>query len=92
MTVAKAPGKNRKTVGETIDDASITAQIKVAFLTHHSTSAFKTGVAVSNGVVTLTGDAASAAGKDMAGKVAGDVDGVNKVINNMVIKEPSDKK
>jgi osmotically-inducible protein OsmY len=91
MTIAKAPRKEGKTVGETIDDASITAQVKVAFLTHHSTSAFKTGIAVSNGVVTLTGDATSAAGKDMAGKVAGDVGGVKKVINNMIIKEPSDK-
>ena len=92
MTIAKAPRKEGKTVGETIDDASITAQVKMAFLTHHSTSAFKTGIAVSNGVVTLTGKATSGAGKDMAGKVARDVHGVNKVINNMVIEEPSDKK
>jgi len=92
MTIAKAPRKEGKTVGETIDDASITAQVKVAFLTHHSTSAFKTGIAVSNGVVTLTGKATSGAGKDMAGKVARDVHGVNRVVNNMVVEEPSDKK
>jgi len=91
MTIAKVPSKEGKTVGETIDDASITAQVKVAFLTHHSTSAFKTAVAVSNGVVTLTGDATSPAGKDMAGKVAGDVHGVNKVINNMTVSDPEIK-
>lgn len=92
MTIAKVSGKEGKTVGETIDDASITAQVKMAFLTHHSTSAFKTGIAVSNGVVTLTGTATSGAGKDMAGKVARDVYGVNRVINKMVVEEPSDKK
>ena len=47
--------KNEMTIGQVvnnpippkdnkIDDASITAQVKMAFLTHHSTSAFKTGV------------------------------------------------
>ena len=71
-----------------IDDASITAQVKMAFLTHHSTSAFKTGVSTTNGVVTLTGDATSGAAKDMAAKVAGDVNGVTSVVNNMTIVNP----
>jgi osmotically-inducible protein OsmY len=57
----------------------------MAFLTHHSTSAFKTGVETSNGVVTLSGNAASGAGKDMATKVAGDINGVTSVVNNMTI-------
>jgi osmotically-inducible protein OsmY len=74
-------------MGETIDDASITAQIKMALLTHHSTSAFKTGVTVSNGVVTLSGKATSPAAKDMVTKVANDVNGVTKVVNNMVIDD-----
>lgn len=68
-----------------IDDASITAQVKVAFLSHHSTSAFKTGVETNNGVVTLSGNATSGAGKDMATKVAGNINGVTNVVNNMTI-------
>ena len=91
MTIAKVSSEPKKSMGEKIDDASITAQIKMAFLTHHSTSAFKTGVAVSNGVVTLTGNAINAAGKDMAAKVAGDVHGVTKVINNMTVSDPETK-
>jgi len=71
-----------------IDDASITAQVKMAFLTHHSTSAFKTGVETTNGIVTLTGDATSGAGKDMATKVASDINGVTNVVNNMNIVNP----
>jgi hyperosmotically inducible periplasmic protein len=91
--------KNEMTIGETvnkpespkdnkIDDASITAQVKMAFFTHHSTSAFKTGVSTTNGVVTLSGNATSGAAKDMATKVAGDVNGVTNVVNNMIIVEP----
>jgi len=71
-----------------IDDASITAQVKMAFLTHHSTSAFKTGVSTTNGIVTLSGNATSGAAKDMAAKVAGDVNGVTNVVNNMTIVNP----
>jgi hyperosmotically inducible protein len=85
MTIAKVSSEPQQTMGDKIDDASITAQVKIAFLTHHSTSALKTGVETSEGVVTLSGIAVNAAGKDMATKVAMDVNGVTKVINNMGI-------
>jgi len=57
----------------------------MAFMMHHSTSAFKTGVDTDNGVVTLTGNAANGAAKDMATKVAKDIKGVKNVVNNMTI-------
>jgi osmotically-inducible protein OsmY len=85
MTIAKVLSEPKKTMGDKIDDASITAQIKMSFLTYHSTSAFKTGVTTNNGVVTLTGNATSWAAKDMATQVASDVHGVTQVINNMTI-------
>lgn len=85
MTVVQMPNDLKPTLGEKIDDASITAQIKMAFLAHHSTSAFKTGIETANGIVTLSGNAPNAAGKDMATKVAGNVNGVINVINNMTI-------
>ena len=89
MTIAKIPGKPSKTMDEQIDDASITAQVLMAFLTHHSTSAFKTGVKTNNGVVTLSGKTTNSAAKDMATKVAKAVKGVKRVINNMTIEAPS---
>jgi len=92
MTIADAntnkPGQDDQNMGNKIDDASITAQVKMAFLMHHSTSAFKTGVDTNNGVVTLTGEASSGAAKDMATKVASDVNGVTNVVNNMIIINP----
>ena len=78
-------------MGEKIDDASITAQVKMAFLTHHSTSAFKTGVETNNGTVTLSGKVRSEAGKDMVSKVAKDVHGVKSVVNNMTIEDTLSK-
>jgi len=88
MTIAEAVNKSDESKDNKIDDASITAQVKMAFLTHHSTSAFKTGVETTNGVVTLSGDATSGAGKDMATKVASDINGVTNVVNNMTIINP----
>ena len=59
----------------------------MSLLSHHSTSAFKTGVETNNGVVTLSGKVSSGAGKDMAAKVANNVNGVVSVVNNMTIDE-----
>ncbi len=92
MTIAKVLSVPKQTLGEKIDDASITAQIKMALLAHRSTSAFKTGVVTLNGEVILTGKADNAAGKDIASKLANDVNGVTKVVNNMTIEDVLSKK
>jgi osmotically-inducible protein OsmY len=84
MTVAKT-AKKTQTTGEKIDDASITALVKMTLLYHRSTSALNTSVATKRGVVTLTGKAKNAAEKDLATKYAGDVNGVKSVKNQMTI-------
>ena len=43
----------KQTVGEKIDDASITAQVKMTLLFHRSTSAISTKVETKDGVVSL---------------------------------------
>jgi osmotically-inducible protein OsmY len=85
MTVAKNPAKPGETVGEKIDDASVTAQVKASLLSHRSTSALKTKVETTDGVVTLSGIAKNAAEKSLVTKLATDVNGVSSVINNMTI-------
>jgi len=77
---------DKPTIGEKLDDASITSQVKFALLTHKSTSALKTKVVTQDGVVLITGEAASDAEKSLVTKLAGDVRGVNKVSNNMIVK------
>lgn len=85
MTIGKTP-KKKQTVGSKIDDASITAQVKMTLLYHRSTSVIKTSVTTKNGVVTLTGKAKNAAEKDLAAKFADDVNGVKSVKNKMTIE------
>ncbi len=82
MTVAKDPAKEQ-TVGEQIDDSSITAQVKMTLLYHRSTSALNTKVETKDGVVTLTGKAGNAAEIKLASKLANDVNGVRNVHNLM---------
>jgi osmotically-inducible protein OsmY len=85
VTVAKISKKTR-TVGEEIDDASITAQVKMTLLYHRSTSALNTSVTTKNGVVTLGGKAKNANEKDLATKLVNDVNGVKSVKNLMTIE------
>jgi len=86
ITVVAKPATHEATVGETIDDASITSQVKYALLSHKSTSALKTKVTTTNGVVRVTGDAASDAEKALVTKLAGDVRGTKSVTNDMTVK------
>jgi osmotically-inducible protein OsmY len=72
-------------MGEKIDDASITAQVKSSLLSHRSTSALKTKVETTDGVVTLSGIAKNAAEKSLVTKLVTDVNGVSSVVNNMTI-------
>jgi osmotically-inducible protein OsmY len=85
MTVAKTPG-DKQTVGEKIDDASITAQVKMALLFHRSTSALGTKVETKDGVVTLFGKASNVAELNLVNKLVNDVHGVTKVNNLMTTK------
>ena len=87
MTVAASPDNTERTVGDKIDDASITAQVKVALLTHRSTSALKTKVETRNGEVRLTGVARNAAEKDLVTKLVEDIEGVTGVKNEMTVSE-----
>jgi len=85
MTVTKSL-KKTETVGEKIDDASITAQVKMTLLYHRSTSAINTKVETKDGVVTLSGKAGNAAALDLATKLAKDINGVKDVKNRMTIQ------
>jgi osmotically-inducible protein OsmY len=88
MTIAKTPAIPSETIGEKIDDASITAEVKSSLLSHRSTSVLKTSVETTDGVVTLTGIAKNDAEKSLVTKLVTDINGVTSVINNMTIAVP----
>ncbi len=90
LTAAMKPGE--KTMGEkmdamseSIDDASVTALVKMTLLYHRSTSALNTTVETKEGVVKLGGKARNAAERDLATKLASDVHGVKSVANDMIV-------
>jgi Predicted periplasmic or secreted lipoprotein len=86
MIVSKTSTKTKTSIGEDIDDASITAQVKMTLLYHRSTSAINTKVETKRGVVTLYGKASNAAELNLATKLANDVNGVKGVKNRMTIE------
>lgn len=85
IVVKDAPASGT-TIGEKIDDASITSQLKFALLSNKATSAIKTKVTTVDGVVSITGSADNEAQKALVTKLAQDVRGVASVANDMVVK------
>lgn len=87
MVVSAQSEKTRQSsVGENIDDASITAQVKMTLLFHRSTSAINTKVETERGIVTLYGKASNEAELKLATKLAKDVTGVKDVNNRMTVE------
>jgi osmotically-inducible protein OsmY len=85
MVVAKAL-KETRTASQKIDDASITAQVRMALLLHRSTSALKTTVATRLGVVEVGGKARDEAGRSRVSRLVSDINGVKSVRNEMTIE------
>ncbi|HXC01527.1 MAG TPA: BON domain-containing protein [Opitutaceae bacterium] len=84
--VVVAPAADQPTVSDNMDDASITSQVKYALLSHSATSALKTHVTTTEGVVAITGEADSDAEKSLVTKLAQDVRGTKSVTNDMTVK------
>lgn len=66
-------------------DAGLVNKVQSALLFHRNVNAQGTEVIAKDGVVTLRGDAASAAQRDLATEYAKDVEGVKEVKNEMTV-------
>ena len=73
-------------------DAWLGDKVKVALLFHRGSSLATTVVEVSGGVVTLRGEAARQAEKDLATAYAGDVEGVKGIKNEMTLAATETKR
>jgi hyperosmotically inducible periplasmic protein len=87
MTISNTLTEPRRTLSEKVDDASITALVKASQLAHFSTSTITTKVATRDGIVTISGVAKNDKRKKYITKLASDIHGVSKVINEMTIKK-----
>ncbi len=74
-------------LGEKVDDASITAQIKTTLLFRKSTHTMTTHVTTREGVVTLRGKARSNEEKNLVTRIAEDIKGVKQVDNRMTLRQ-----
>ncbi len=96
-TVESLPGvtrvDNRLTIkGEPKDDGKaahsdtwISTKLRTVLLFNRNVSVTKTGIAVDDGVVTLTGEASNQAQKDLTTEYAKDIEHVKEVRNNMTV-------
>jgi osmotically-inducible protein OsmY len=91
MSVAKASEKPAETVGESINDASITADVRKSLSSHRLTKVLNTKVTTINGIVSIGGKAGNGAQKDLVTKLVTDVNGVKSVVNHMTIEETLSK-
>jgi len=87
MTVSTPPESAERTAREKMDDASVTAQVKMVLLTHRSTCSLKTKVETREGEVMITGIAKNAAEKALVSKLVTDIKGVTSVKNQMTVEE-----
>jgi osmotically-inducible protein OsmY len=76
-----------KSVGETIDDATVTAQVKTALLGDPEVAGLRIDVDTFKGVVTLSGGVKTAAERDKAIALARKVSGVTDVKSTLQIQK-----
>lgn len=81
-----ASTENQKSTGEYIDDAAITAKVKTALIRDDSLDANDINVETFKGTVQLSGFVDSEEDVDGAEEVAGNVEGVVEVRNDLRVK------
>jgi osmotically-inducible protein OsmY len=85
MLLAVALAGCGKTVGETIDDATITARVKTALLNDPQVGGMKIDVDTTLGVVTMSGVVKTQAEETRAVQLARNVDGVKDVKSTLQV-------
>lgn len=81
------PSVAANTIGDEIDDGTLTANVKAALTGNDNTKARQINVETQRGVVQLSGFVDNEAQKDAATRVASSVSGVKEVRNDLQIKQ-----
>lgn len=83
---ACASTPTRESTGEYVDDAVITTKVKTLLAADDFLKAFQIGVETYRGSVQLSGFVNSQQAVDKAGEIAGGVNGVKSIKNNLIVK------
>lgn len=86
LSVGCAVTSGQSSVGQYVDDATITSRVKTRMAEDPGVSAMRIQVETLNGTVQLSGFATSQAEKDKAGTLARGVPDVRDVRNNIVVR------
>ena len=92
LSLAGVPGcavtSGQSSVGQYVDDATITTRVKARMAEDPTVAALRINVETLNGSVQLSGFATSQAEKDRAAAIAAAVPDVRNVRNNIVVSRP----
>lgn len=83
---ACAVSSGQSSVGQYVDDSTITTRVKARFAEDKQVSVMRLSVETLNGQVLLSGFAVSAAERSLAGDIALGVPGVKSVKNDIVVR------
>ncbi len=87
-TTGCAVQSGQSTVGQYVDDATISTRVKARMAEDPAVSAMRIQVETLNGTVQLAGFAATQSEKDKAGQLARGVPDVKDVRNNIIVRTP----
>ncbi len=86
MVLAACTSMTGKTLGENIDDAGITSQVKAKLAGEKISTVTRIDVDTNQGIVALNGTVTSAEMRARASEVARGVKGVRQVVNNLQVR------
>jgi len=81
--------RDQSTVGQYVDDATISTRVKARFAEDPGVEALRIQVETLKGTVQLAGFATSQAEKDKAGQIARSVPEVRELRNNIIVRVPA---
>jgi hyperosmotically inducible protein len=87
LSLAGCQATTGKSAGRNVDDATVTSSVKTKLATDKVSSLTRVDVDTNNGTVSLNGVVESADQKSRAQELASQVDGVNKVVNNLQVQK-----
>jgi len=87
LSLAGSQAMTGKTAGQNVDDATLTSSVKTKLAADKLSSLTRVDVDTNNGTVSLNGVVESSDQKARAQELASQVNGVNKVINNLQVQK-----
>jgi hyperosmotically inducible periplasmic protein len=85
LLLAACQATTGRTAGRNIDDATLTASVNAALVADKPSNFTRIDVDTTNGVVALNGTVETPEQRARAEQLAGRVDGVKKVVNNLQV-------